>query len=516
MLSVLSVENMRASDAFTIKGGVPGIELMARAGEGIYNTLVDKYDINANKDTNVAIVCGTGNNAGDGYVLALLLNKNDIPVKLFILKNKFSDDGYYYYEKCVKESISISFIDDSEESGASLYGRLKEYAIIIDCLLGTGFKGVPRDDIKNAINAINEAKNVDSVTVVSVDINSGLNADNGMYDTCVISDLTICIGGLKSGLYLNYAKDCIGELVNIDIGIEPIHETYYLFESKDAKKSLPIRAHFSNKGTYGYIGLIGGSKYYQGAIMMAAMANASMRSGAGVVMLATPSGIASNVRERILESTVFPLKDNDGEVVFDKENIDILINRSKTIAYGMGIGTGQGSFDTLEYILKAFNGILIIDADGLNVLSKMDREVLTNSLCKRIVLTPHIKEFSRLTGKEVSDIFNEPIKEAEEYSLSTNTIVLLKGPTSIVTDGKRTILVDRGCPGMATAGSGDVLSGIASALCAYNEDTLNAVATAAFINGMSGELAQEKYGDISMVAGDTIESIPEAIKLIRQ
>lgn len=515
MRKVLSVDNMRKSDAATISSGIPGIELMYRAGKGIYNTLVNGKIVSLEdaKKSEVYIFCGSGNNAGDGYVLALLLKENHVPCKLVLCSNRFSEDGRYYYDKCVKKNIDIIEANDISEQS---FVEDKNY-VIVDCLLGTGFKGSPREPMKSIIDNINgyKADNEERITVVSVDINSGLDGDTGLYDVCVESDVTISIGDLKPGLLLNKAKDVIGEHINIDIGIEAIDKPFLLMESMDVKKCLPQRLNDSNKGTYGYIALIGGSYKYSGAIRLAAMANSAMRSGAGVVMVAAPSTVCPYIIPNILESTIYPLSDNKGEVIFDRAELDGLMGRVKVIAFGMGIGCTDETKLMLKYLLAHYVGILIIDADGLNALAGMGNKVLQNTSCRQVILTPHLKEFTRLTGRSVVDIKSDPINISKQYAKENKVILLLKGPTTIVTDGDTVYLSDRGCPGMATAGSGDVLSGILAAMCGYAEDTLLSVAAGAYINGLAGECAQDEYGDVSMLAGDTVANISKVIMKIR-
>ena len=240
------------------------------------------------------------------------------------------------------------------------------------------------------------------------------------------------------------------------------------------------------------------------------MANAAMRAGAGVVKAAVPDALYHDLLPLILESTLFPVSDDDGEMVFVKEEIDALISNVKTVAFGMGIGVSEETGKILEYLLDSFTGTLIVDADGLTCLSKLDREKIRSKKCK-LVLTPHIKEFERLSGHKKTEIPEHSIDLACEYALDTGAVVLLKGPSTIVTDGTEVYIVDAGCSGMATAGSGDVLSGILSATCAYIPDTLTAVAAGAYINGKAGEAAQKRYNSVSMIAGDTVAEIAGVI-----
>ena len=201
-------------------------------------------------------------------------------------------------------------------------------------------------------------------------------------------------------------------------------------------------------------------------------------------------------------------------MIFNKEEIDKSLEKIKVIAIGMGWGNGKDNEKILAYILEEKNVPCIIDADGLNTLARMDLNILKKAKNK-IILTPHLKEFERISKNSIEKIKEKPIELAIEFAKKYNVILLLKGSTTIVTDGDETFLVKRGCAGMATAGSGDVLSGILVGILGYNEPSIKIVAAGAYLAGVSGELAQEKYTDISMKASDTIEMIPEAIKKIR-
>ena len=238
-----------------------------------------------------------------------------------------------------------------------------------------------------------------------------------------------------------------------------------------------------------------------------------MHSGAGVVRLCVPNSIVNGVLPYILESTLYPLSDNNGNVAFNKEEIDTLISSSKVIAIGMGLGQKGENEKIISYIINNYKGILIIDADGLNTLSKMDI-VINNAPCK-IVLTPHLKEFERLSKIPMQEVNEKPITYSENYAKENNVILLLKGTSTIVTNGENTYLINTGCPGMATGGSGDVLSGILSGICASNNATLiENVVAGTYINGLAGEIASEENCDISMSAYDTANCVKKAITKI--
>ena len=262
---------------------------------------------------------------------------------------------------------------------------------------------------------------------------------------------------------------------------------------------------------------MGGCSRYQGALRLANLAAGAMRSGAGVVRLGFPRNMLNIVAQGTLESTLFPFTcDNDGNLVFSEDEFREYIRGLKAIAFGMGIGVSEESKKALLFLLHEYHGILIIDADGLNLLSMLDPEETGHSSC-RLVLTPHLLEFSRLCGLTVPEIQKQLPAIAQEYARKHSVTLLLKGPATIITDGSFCWLVNRGCPGMATAGSGDVLSGITAALCgACGDDILRAVSASAWLNGAAGEAAQTKYGATGMISGDTARMIPELILSLQQ
>lgn len=490
MQDLLSVGEMRMSDAIAISSFVPGMELMRRAGEGIFRA--------AEWKTPVAVVCGTGNNAGDGYVAAMMMQEAGIPCEILLQEERFTPDGKFWFGCCEAKKIPVRSWAETES--------LEGYGSILDCIFGTGFHGKAEGEAARMIRLINAS----GAYVVSADINSGLNGDNGMADEAVRSDLTVCIGSWKPGLFLNMAGDLIRDKVCVDIGIPPKGRGMKLLEAEDVAELFPPRKHFSHKGDYGTIALIGGSLRYSGAIRLAALANAGMRSGAGIVRLCAPRSLCEKMIPEVLEATLFPLDETGGQMVFREETFREALQGTRTAAFGMGAGNTEETGKTVKFLLQEYEGTLILDADGLNALSGMNCEGLETAKGS-VILTPHPGEFSRLSGKSMDKIRNNPIPLAEEFARKHRVTLLLKGPATIVTDGTQTIVTDRGAPGMATGGSGDVLSGILAAVAAVHPDIpVKAAAAAAWINGRAGEIAQGKKGDICMTAGDTAEAIPEA------
>lgn len=489
MQKIVSSRIMRESDAYTCENITDSKELMLRAGMGIKESF--------NFHGKIAIVCGSGNNAGDGYVLAKLLFHEGVDVTVFRVSEKFSPDGKYYFDMCALLGVKTQMCGENTD--------FSEFDIIVDCILGTGFSGEVRGAAADAIDKINASGSF----VISADINSGLDSDSGLAEKCVISYLTVSIGTYKQGHFLGMAKDVMKTKKNIDIGIDIRGEYALLCEREDFLPFIKKRKNYSHKGTYGYVGILGGCAEYSGAVKLAGMA--ALRAGCGVAKLIVPQSISASVSAQLLENILCPLADKDGHIIFNKASIGIATDRIASLAIGMGWGTSDENEKILSYILSEKELPLLIDADGLNTLSKMDKNILKTTKC-RVVLTPHIKEFERLSGLTRAEIESDPVACAKAFACEYGVILLLKGPATIVTDGENIYITDRGCAGMATAGSGDVLSGILVGLLGYMDCTPLTVALGAYIAGVAGELAAEENTDIAMTAGDTVKMLPRAWK----
>ncbi len=494
MKQIVTNEQMRAYDAATIEGGISSRELMKRAGEAVFGAYPWRG--------RVAIVCGVGNNAGDGYVLALCLKRAGVACRLLLWKESFSEDGDFYFQACVRENIPWSVFDG--EADFSQDGE------IVDCLFGTGFHGNAEGAAADLIRAINRS----GLPVIAVDINSGLNGTSGQGTPFVRSTLTLAIGYCKAGLLLGNGKDATKRIEVVDIGI-PIPQgerVACLAEQGDFHSVLQKRAENSHKGSYGYVALIGGCTAYAGAVKLANLSCAALRAGCGVATLAVSCSLCPSVSPHLLESTLFPMEEDEtGCMRYDPHALDRLTQGKRVVAVGMGWGSGDAYGEILTHLLTTYQGSLLIDADGLNTLSKMDKSLLKKASC-RVLLTPHAKEMERLSHIPVETILQDPIGVASRYAKENGVCLLLKGPTTVVTDGDTTWLVNRGCAGMATAGSGDVLSGILTGLLGYAPLTPQTVACGAYLAGRAGELAEARTNPISMLASDTVHALPDAIR----
>lgn len=308
---------------------------------------------------------------------------------------------------------------------------------------------------------------------------------------------------------------------------ENYKNTNMFIKEEQVAALFPERPSDCHKGSFGYVALIGGSLEYSGAIRLAAHANAAMhsgacelpaqadaamRSGAGVATVAAPRSICPLILPQVMEATLYPLSDEAGELVFNEEEFARLCRRYDCIAFGMGIGNSDETLKAVEYLLTHYDRKLILDADGLNAMARLDHDLIRESKAQ-LILTPHAKEFSKLSGMSVAETKADPVSAAKYLAAELDAVVLLKGSTTAVAGpDNRILLTDRGCPGMATGGSGDVLSGILSALCVNADDLVLAAAAGAYINGAAGELAQSRRSDVTMTSGDTAECVAEVIE----
>lgn len=472
--------------------GISERELIERAADGLFSAYPWKG--------RVLIVCGSGNNASDGYALALRLRRAEIDCGILRLTERATKEGERLLAACKEARIEI-FSYDPEFS-------LSPYEVIVDCMLGIGFSGELRHPFDEMASKMKESGKI----VISADINSGLDPDSGIGIGAVKSSLTVSFGERKAGLYLADGKDLVGDVKRVDLGLPRTSYDLALAEEVDFIGMFGERKRNSHKGAYGYVSILGGCAEYSGAVKLANLALSALKCGCGVSQLIVPASLVQSVSPYLLESTLYLLPDRDGHALFDPEKLSQALSGKKALAVGMGWGSSPENEKILNWILENLDLSLVIDADGLNTLSKMDRRLLS-SYRGQVILTPHPKELERLTGIPMPEILQNPLEIAKKYAKETGVILLFKGATTIVTDGENTRLVDRGCPGMATAGSGDVLSGILAGLLGYLPATLETVALGAMLAGIAGELAEAEAGSASMTSSDTVKKIPQAVVL---
>lgn len=480
MERILTTEQMRNADNYTIeKLGVSQEILVERAGSAVAEEIIKRFP-----GGRVLVCIGVGNNGADGKVVAAILAK--------------------------KHGFSVNTINVSNGI-FKLFD--KKYDIIVDCIFGTGLNRPVEGKFKKAIDLINKS----GAYVVSCDIPSGLNGDSGLVmGVAVKANLTVAIQEYKLGHFLNDGVDYCGDVVAKDIGISIWGEDFIkrLNSSSLSKYFLP-RKRNSHKGDYGKCAIIGGSVDYTGSVILTANALSAFKMGSGYVNLVVPKSLFNAYVGKIPECLLTGILDYDGKIQLDEKVLDKLLGYD-SIAIGMGMGTDKGTYDVVTYLLSNYKGELIIDADAINSLSIYGVDVLKNAKCK-VVLTPHVGEFSRLSGLSKDKILSEPIRHAQCFAKEYNLTILLKNAVSVITDGIETYLNTTGCSGMAKAGSGDVLSGVlAGILCNNPEETVvENVAVACYLFGKAGEFAEGEQNEYSMTASDIIRNLYKAINYLR-
>lgn len=492
MIPVVSASLMRRSDLACL---TPQEVLVGRAADAMVPEFAGA--------ARCAVVCGNGNNGADGFALAAKLTEEGKICRVLRISDRTTDAGRYWLAECVRLGVPVTVVPDGDFDFSG-------DTDIADCLFGTGFHGNAEGEYRAAIEAINAS----GCRVVSADINSGLCADSGLGEPAVRSDLTVAFGAYKSGHFLGRAKDLIGRMRVADVGIPLLPERCaFWVRSSDLAPLLPPRRQCSHKGDYGYIALIGGCAEYSGAAKLANMSQSALRAGCGVATLAVPASLAGAVAPALLESTLALSPECNGHMIFDELFLSGLIAGRRAVGVGMGWGRSEENQKILAYLLSHMTAPLLIDADGLYALSRLGTDCLCQATCP-VILTPHTGEFARLSGLSPETVLDDPIAHAERFAAMHGVVLLLKGPSTVVTDGHETLLVRRGCAGMATAGSGDVLSGILTGLLGYLPADPHTVALGAYLAGMAGEMAARDIGEISMLASDTVSHIAEAVRTL--
>ena len=495
MIELYSPKEIRLAEQVAMDNGTDEIALMYQAALWIFETMDDD-------PAHVGILCGKGNNAGDGYALAhLLYQAGKMPV-LYCFSHKLTPAAAHYFELCKADGITVR-----TEIGEPPFAGCE---ILVDCLFGIGFRGEVESPLKEVIEAANES----GLPIIAADIPSGLHATSGQGTLAIRARRTVAIGGFKYGHFLGRGRDVCGDLWYAPIGLKPVGGVHIIEEDDIAPLFAP-RPHDCHKGSFGTVTLLGGCLPYSGAPKLSAMASAALRSGCGIARLAVPSCIVNGVLPYLLETTLCPMPSEDGFLAYDETALQSAFQGASAGAVGMGMGQSSHNGEILTWILCNLSIPLVIDADGLNTLASMDSLNLIRTTDCTVVMTPHPKEFSRLSGLSMREILSDPVTHAKRFAAKYGCIVLLKGTSTVITDGKDTYVAARGCGGMATAGSGDVLSGVIASLLAWNRrDPLFVVAAAAHLCGLAGEIAENKIGSVSMVASDTVGAIPEAIRQI--
>lgn len=516
-MRVVTAEEMRVIDTKTINEyGVAGSVLMERAGLAVITRIKELFG-----RKRIIVICGCGNNGGDGLVVARNFHNEGWDVRVFLSCGPadLSADALSQYEAAKRFGVPIGSVENLLEQEGPVFGR---HALIVDALLGTGLDRPVAGSMSEVIGVINRS----GLPVVSVDIPSGVSSDNGqVMGTAVRADCTVTFGLPKRGHLLHPGAELSGKLFVEDIGFprelcEPGSLDTELIESTVASGLVPGRRDYSNKGDYGRVLVVAGSKGKTGAALMTAQA--CLRAGAGLVTLGVPESLADVFQSRVTEEMVLLLPDRGDGTLSDKAADRILEFASKpfhVLAIGPGIGVSRDTQKMMGNLIKNLKSPMVIDADGLNSL-KGERRILAKTSAP-IILTPHPGEMARLlqtSGENVSieRIEKDRIGTAVGFAGETKTFVLLKGvPTIVATPGGKAFLNPTGNPGMATAGAGDVLTGILAGLLAQNGNPLQSCILGVYLHGLAGDIAASGKGQHSLVATDIIQRLPDAFAAVK-
>lgn len=490
MRESFTVKQMRDADRYTIETlGVPSLVLMERAGAAIAEQAFEAAE--RLKIDDVLVVCGGGNNGGDGFVAARVLQEKGLDVQVLCLAQKFSPDCAAMKEKFTGEILCRM--------------PRRRYGLMIDCIFGTGLCR----PVAGAEAALIDFINSNGAYVLSADIPSGLNGDNGLVmGVCVRADLTVTIGSYKNGLFLNDGVDYCGKIVRADIGIDTsaCGKACRILGDKDIAAYFPRRRRNTHKGSYGKVTLIAGSKAYSGAALLSC--GAALRGGAGYTQLCVPQGIFGICAGKLPEALITRFSGEEG-FVYNESELE-KITASDCVVLGMGCGISLELYKMTAWLLQNYTGNLVIDADGLNALSGYGVEILKNKKC-RVLVTPHVKEFSRISGLPVSEIAEDGITRAKNFAREYGVTVLLKSAVSVLTDGEEVWLNLRGSAALAKGGSGDVLAGLIGSTCARGVSLTQSALVGSYLMGVAAEICEEEQGEYSVVATDVIQNIPSAV-----
>ena len=496
MFKTVTAETMRAIDSHMINEiGIPSLVLMENAAGGVCRAVLEAA---ATRGAGTAILCGIGNNGGDGLALLRQLAMNGVSATAYIVgdASHMSDDCKTQLNIALRLGLNCIFVDESYD-----FHAFSDFDIIVDAIFGTGLKREINGAARKAIDAANDS----AAFKISIDIPSGIDSDLGLIRGVAFrADETVAIQYKKRGHLLFPGREYSGNVRVAKIGLSAsdIDEriTERELEFPDIKALLPPRRQDTHKGCNGKALLIAGSDDLTGAAIMST--RAALRSGAGLLKVFTAAGAAAILRTCLPEAMT-SVGTADCWTTFDKSQLESLIDWCDCIAIGPGIGHGHAVADMLSLVISCGKP-LIIDADGLNALARQD----SSALHENVLLTPHLGEMSRLCAKPMESIKAEQLAHAAAYAKKTRANVLLKGATSIIVspDGRVTYNTS-GNPALAKGGSGDMLTGIILALCGQIGDVYDSACAGSFILGQSADTALDILNERFIIAGDVTDAV---------
>ena len=508
MRRIVTTEEMRKIDRRTIEDvGVPGLLLMENAGLGVVRVIEEV--LSETNGRRVTVVCGKGNNGGDGMVIARHLFNRGISVRIILIGKKEQLQGDALINMRIVDSFGLEI---DEVNDKKILRRVDEGDLIVDALLGTGITGEVQGFYADVIEWMNRS----SVPVVSVDVPSGLHADDGTFEgACVRAYRTVTMAEIKRGLVLPPGRELAGELTVADIGApafvsESVGVRTFIIEEEDVRERLPERPVSAHKGAFGKILIIAGSTGMTGAAVLASMA--ALRVGGGLTILGIPESLNPILEEKLTEVMTKPLPEtNQGTLSENAESeIDELLEWADVLAVGPGVTTVPKTAELVRKIVMKSKKPMVIDADGLNAFSGMAE--LLGKKEGPTVMTPHYGELSRIINLSIEEIAVNRIEVARECAGRFGAVVVLKGAPTVIANPEGEVFVNStGNSGMATPGSGDVLTGMIVGLLGQGCAPLDASLCGVFLHGLSGDISAELQGQRSLIAGDLVDYISEAL-----
>ncbi len=509
---VVTAKEMRELDRLTIqKYGVSSLLLMERAGKGVAEAVMKRFPRAAKQG--VLIVAGKGNNGGDGLVVARHLKKKRVPCEVVLLaqKSELSHDAAENLRRYLKEKGRV--LEATSPNGILLSERLRGKGLVVDAILGTGLKEEVRGLYAEAIAMINSS----GVPVVAVDVPSGLDSDRGVaLGEAIQAEMTVTFGHPKLGEVIHPGLSYTGELVVVDIGIDPkaveeVRPQTELLKEEDIGWLVPRRALDTHKGTYGHLIVIAGSRGKTGAAIMAC--RAAMRAGTGLVTLAAPRSLNDIFASSMVEVMTEPLRETPDEEMelLNDESWRSLLDKKSALLFGPGIGLKNSVRSALRWLVRNLEIPWVIDADGLTVLTQeLDRLRESKSAP---VLTPHPGEMARLLGSDTAMVNSDRVGTARAFARDHRCHVVLKGARTVIamSDG-RVFINPTGNPGMASGGMGDVLAGMLAGLLAQGLSVEDALKLGVFLHGFVADCIARARGEIGMIASDIIDGLPQGLK----
>lgn len=506
-MKLVATKEMRELEAQAIaQYGMPSIVLMENAGLAV--VAAGQELLGGYRGKRVVVIAGTGNNGGDGFVVARHVANQGGEVRVFLLgtPEALRSDARINYEILMHMGLMVEQIN-ADELGL-LATLLQSAHLIVDALYGTGFVGQLTGLAQNVVHLVNSA----GQPILAVDVPTGMIADTGeVFGPCVQATWTVTLGLPKIGLYLEPGARYAGVVSVADISlphnlVATSRFRHNLITQAWCRGLLPARSPDSHKGTFGRVLVVGGSTGMTGAVCLAA--EAALRSGAGLVGVALPKTLQHIVAGKTSEIITHGLADAEGHIgASAAEEFIGLAERASVVALGMGLGQHRETLEWLRMILPEVRVPLILDADALSGLA--GHTGLLTQHRGPIVVTPHPGEMARLTGLSVEEVQRQRVEVAKRYAAEWQSTVVLKGARTVVADPGGEIYINQsGNPGMATAGMGDVLAGVVAALIAHRLTPSLAAALGVYAHGTAGDAAARAKGFMGLTASDVVDLLP--------